>query len=62
MKELYKLDKVAYIRFASVYKSFQGCWRLSGRHQGSSEFTLKLILEKFKFNALRTISIGSLKQ
>ena len=23
MKELYKLDKVAYIRFASVYKSFQ---------------------------------------
>ena len=24
MKELYKLDKVAYIRFASVYKSFQG--------------------------------------
>ena len=24
MKELYKLDEVAYIRFASVYKSFQG--------------------------------------
>ncbi len=24
MEELYKLDKVAYIRFASVYKSFQG--------------------------------------
>ena len=24
MRELYKLDKVAYIRFASVYKSFQG--------------------------------------
>ena len=23
MKELLKLDKVAYIRFASVYKSFQ---------------------------------------
>ena len=23
MKELYKLDDVAYIRFASVYKSFQ---------------------------------------
>ena len=23
MKELYKLDKVAYIRFASVYKDFQ---------------------------------------
>jgi transcriptional repressor NrdR len=23
MHELYKLDKVAYIRFASVYKSFQ---------------------------------------
>jgi transcriptional repressor NrdR len=23
MKELYKLDKVAYIRFASVYRSFQ---------------------------------------
>lgn len=23
MQELYKLDKVAYIRFASVYKSFQ---------------------------------------
>jgi transcriptional repressor NrdR len=23
MKELFKLDKVAYIRFASVYKSFQ---------------------------------------
>ncbi len=23
MKELYRLDKVAYIRFASVYKSFQ---------------------------------------
>jgi transcriptional repressor NrdR len=23
MRELYKLDKVAYIRFASVYKSFQ---------------------------------------
>jgi transcriptional repressor NrdR len=23
MAELYKLDKVAYIRFASVYKSFQ---------------------------------------
>jgi transcriptional repressor NrdR len=23
MKELYKLDKVAYIRFASVYKSFE---------------------------------------
>jgi transcriptional repressor NrdR len=23
MEELYKLDKVAYIRFASVYKSFQ---------------------------------------
>ena len=24
MKELYRLDKVAYIRFASVYRSFQG--------------------------------------
>lgn len=24
MEELYKLDKVAYIRFASVYRSFQG--------------------------------------
>jgi transcriptional repressor NrdR len=24
MKELYKLDEVAYIRFASVYRSFQG--------------------------------------
>ena len=24
MRELYKLDQVAYIRFASVYKSFQG--------------------------------------
>ena len=24
MEELYKLDEVAYIRFASVYKSFQG--------------------------------------
>jgi transcriptional repressor NrdR len=24
MGELYKLDKVAYIRFASVYRSFQG--------------------------------------
>ena len=24
MQELYKLDKVAYIRFASVYRSFQG--------------------------------------
>ena len=23
MQELYKLDKVAYIRFASVYRSFQ---------------------------------------
>ena len=23
MEELYKLDKVAYIRFASVYRSFQ---------------------------------------
>jgi transcriptional repressor NrdR len=23
MRELYKLDKVAYIRFASVYKDFQ---------------------------------------
>ena len=23
MRELYKLDKVAYIRFASVYRSFQ---------------------------------------
>jgi transcriptional repressor NrdR len=23
MKELYRLDKVAYIRFASVYRSFQ---------------------------------------
>jgi transcriptional repressor NrdR len=24
MQELYQLDEVAYIRFASVYKSFQG--------------------------------------
>jgi transcriptional repressor NrdR len=24
MEELYKLDMVAYIRFASVYRSFQG--------------------------------------
>lgn len=24
MEELFKLDKVAYIRFASVYRSFQG--------------------------------------
>jgi transcriptional repressor NrdR len=24
MRELYKLDEVAYIRFASVYRSFEG--------------------------------------
>jgi hypothetical protein len=24
MRELYRLDQVAYIRFASVYRSFQG--------------------------------------
>jgi transcriptional repressor NrdR len=24
MEELYKLDQVAYIRFASVYRAFQG--------------------------------------
>ena len=35
MQELYKLDKVAYIRFASVYRSFQDVVRLPRRAQGS---------------------------
>ena len=35
MRELYKLDKVAYIRFASVYKDFQDAAGFPRRAQGS---------------------------
>ena len=37
MQELYKLDKVAYIRFASVYRKLPGRRRLPRRDQGSRD-------------------------
>ena len=37
MQELYKLDKVAYIRFASVYRAFQDVDGLPRRAEGSRD-------------------------
>jgi transcriptional repressor NrdR len=48
MKELLKLDKVAYIRFASVYKSFQDVGDFADAVQAVSDAPTRRVTDKRK--------------
>jgi transcriptional repressor NrdR len=48
MKELLKLDKVAYIRFASVYKSFQDVGDFSAAVNAVSDASARRVMDRRK--------------